>query len=114
MCKRFGPRARFTIALYLKVLIVVLSARKLASSRGWYQGVRWCDDIVEVLDSQSVSDEHMVEMASKERIILLHLLNAQRSTLPTPRILRKCWALCWREAGNWLPFQGTFALSLSA
>ena len=34
--------------------------------------MRLCDEIVDELDSQSVSEEHLVGMASKERIILLH------------------------------------------
>ena len=49
-----------------------MSAGKVASSRGWCQGMRLCDEIVDELDSQSVSEEHLVGMASKERIILLH------------------------------------------
>ena len=34
--------------------------------------MRLCRGIVDELDSQSVSEEHLVGMASKERIILLH------------------------------------------
>ena len=60
----FEPRARSTVAPCFNSLIVVLGARKLSSNLLWNQGVRWCDEIVDELDSQSVSDEHLMETAS--------------------------------------------------
>ena len=95
-CNHFGPRARLTIALRLNALIVVLSASKIASCRGGSQGMLLCDDIVDELHSQSV-------ISCTQR--------ATQYSSPTPRIDRNCWALCWRQAGTWLWFQGACAFA---
>ena len=91
ICNHFLPRARFVNHCTLSQCSDCCS-----SSRGWKQGRRWCDEIVDELGSQSVSDEHLVELASKERTQRA----TQYSSPATLRIDRKGWTLCWWQAGT--------------
>ena len=69
--------------------------------------MRWCEEIVDELDSQSMSEEHLVEVASKERTMLLHSTRNAILIATSPANRSQVWALCWRQTGDWLWSQDT-------